>query len=243
MALTTALTYSADAQKKKKKEEEAKPVAQEVKKPESPKRPEAPKKGPKPYKEIIDSTAKTKVGLHTVHKVGDKFYFEIPDSLIGRDIIAVTRYSKVPAGGGIFGGEEVNRQVVRWEKGPNNNLLLRTISYIMMSPDSSKPISRSVANSSVDPIVGNFEILAINGNTGGSGKNYVVDVTSTFDGDFQPFSVSPIMKQLLNLTAFQKDKSFIQSVNTYPINTEVRTVKTYSVTPPRISMTPMPKDN
>jgi hypothetical protein len=28
----------------------------------------------------------------------------------------ITRYSKTPAGG-IFGGEEVNRQVVRWEKG------------------------------------------------------------------------------------------------------------------------------
>jgi hypothetical protein len=25
--------------------------------------------------------------------------------------------TKTPAGGGIFGGEEVNRQVVRWEKG------------------------------------------------------------------------------------------------------------------------------
>jgi hypothetical protein len=30
-------------------------------------------------------------------------------------MMTITRYS--PAGGGIFGGEEVNRQVVRWEKG------------------------------------------------------------------------------------------------------------------------------
>ncbi len=237
-AFTVSLSLSADAQKKKKKEE-AKPVVQEVKKPEAPKRPEAPKKGPKPYKEVIDSTAKTKTGLHTVHKVGDKYYFEIPDSLIGRDIIAVTRYSKTPAGGGVFGGEEVNRQVVKWEKGPNNNILLRSVTYIIMSPDSTKPIAQSVANSSVDPIVGNFEIQSIH--SVGKGKNYVIDVTSTFDGDFQPFSLAPIRKQLLNLTAFQKDKSFIESINTYPINTEIRTVKTFSVTPPRISMTPTPQ--
>jgi hypothetical protein len=32
-------------------------------------------------------------------------------------MMTITRYSKTPAGGGIFGGEEVNRQVVRWEKG------------------------------------------------------------------------------------------------------------------------------
>ncbi len=237
-AFTVSLSLSADAQKKKKKEE-AKPVVQEVKKPEPPKRPEAPKKGPKPYKEVIDSTAKTKIGLHTVHKVGEKYYFEIPDSLIGRDIIAVTRYSKTPAGGGVFGGEEVNRQVVKWEKGPNNNILLRSVTYIIMSPDSTKPIAQSVANSSVDPIVGNFEIQTIH--NVGKGKNYVIDVTSTFDGDFQPFSLAPIRKQLLNLTAFQKDKSFIESINTYPINTEIRTVKTFSVTPPRISMTPTPQ--
>ena len=238
LAFSTALSFSADAQKKKKKEE-AKPVAQEVKKPEPPKKPEAPKKGPKPYKQVIDSTAATKVGLHTVHKVGDKYYFEIPDSLIGREIIAVTRYSKTPAGGGVFGGEEVNRQVVKWEKGPNSNLLLRTVTYVIMSPDSTKPIAQSVANSSVDPIVGNYEIQAIN--TKGGGKNYVIDITSTFDGDFQPFSLAPIRKQLLNLTAFQKDKSFIETINTYPINTEIRTVKTFSVTPPRISMTPTPQ--
>jgi hypothetical protein len=31
-------------------------------------------------------------------------------------MMTITRYSKTPAGGGIFGGEEVNRQV-GWEKG------------------------------------------------------------------------------------------------------------------------------
>ncbi len=242
LALTCSLTCTLDVQAQKKKKKQEQPVTQEVKKPEPAPRPaaaQAPKKGPKPYKDVIDSTAKTKVGLHTVHLVGDKYYFEIPDSLIGREIIAVTRYSKVPAGGGVFGGEEVNRQVIRWEKGQNNNLLLRSLTYVMMSPDSTKPIARAVANSSVDPIIGNFDILTIN--KSGKAPNYVVDVTSLFDGDQQIFSLNPLRKQLLNLVAFQKDKSFIQSINTYPINTEVRTVKTFSVTPPRISTTPMPQ--
>lgn len=241
LALTATMSFDASAQKKKKKEEEAKKVAQEVKKPDAPKKPEAPKKGPKPYKEIIDSTAKTKVGLHTVHKVGEKFYFEIPDSLIGREIIAVTRFSKTPAGGGVFGGEEVNRQVVKWERGNNNNLLLRSITHVIMSPDSTKPIAQSVANSSADPIIGNFEISALKEDKDAKIKNYVIDITSTFDGDFQPFSLNPIRKQLLNIVAFQKDKSFIESINTYPINTEIRSVKTFSTTPPRISMVPTPQ--
>lgn len=84
-------------------------VATDAKKPEG-------KKEPKPYKKVIDSTAVTQKGLVDVHKVGDKYLFEIADSLIGKEIMTITRYSKTPAGGGIFGGEEVNRQVIKFEK-------------------------------------------------------------------------------------------------------------------------------
>lgn len=230
-----------NAQKKKKKQKEEAAKAAEAKAPEKPKKPDTPKKGPKPYKEVVDSTAKTSVGLHTVHKVGDKYYFEIPDSLLEREIIAVTRFSKTPAGGGVFGGEEVNRQIVKWEKGQNDNLLLRSVTVVMMSPDSTKPISMAVANSNVDPIIGNFDILAIKKDSSSKSSSYVVDITSTFDGDFQPFSLNPIRKQLLNITGFQKDKSFIENINSYPINTEIRSVKTFGTTPPKISLTPTPK--
>ena len=56
-------------------------------------------------------------GLFTVHKVEDKWYFEIPDSIFGRDILVSTRYDKTSAGGN-YGGEQVNVQTIRWEKGP-----------------------------------------------------------------------------------------------------------------------------
>ena len=51
------------------------------------------------------------------------------------------------AGGGIFGGEEVNRQVVRFEKGLNNTIILRSITYVIMSTEEDKPITKSVKNS------------------------------------------------------------------------------------------------
>jgi hypothetical protein len=219
----------------------AAPAATAPAAPAAPKKPEAPKKGPKAYKEVIDSTAVSQKGMMTVHKMDDKYLFEIPDSLLGREIIAVTRYSKTPAGGGIFGGEEVNRQVIKWEKGPNNNLFMRSITQVIMSPDSAKPIAQAVKNSSADPIIANLEIKAIRKDTA-TKKNlsYVVDVTSLFDADVQSFSLPPIDKQLLNIIAFQKDKSYIQKISTYPINTEIRTVKTFSTTPPRIVFSPVP---
>ncbi|TDE50127.1 zinc-dependent metalloprotease [Flavobacterium sp. GT3P67] len=227
------------AQSKKKKRADKNASAKvEAKAPES----KDGKKEPKPYKKVIDSTAVTQKGLIDIHKINDKYLFEIPDSLLGSEIMTITRYSKTPAGGGIFGGEEINRQVVRWEKGLNNNILLRSVTYVIMSPDEDKPMAQAVKNSTSDPIIGNYDILAFKkDSTGKNNAGYVIDLTSTFDADVQTFSLDPIKKQLLNIQTFQKDKSFISKISSYPINTEIRSVKTFTTTPPRISTTPTPQ--
>jgi hypothetical protein len=199
------------------------------------------KKEPKPYKKVIDSTAVTQRGLIDVHKLSDKYLFEIPNSLLGSEMMTITRYSKTPAGGGIFGGEEINRQVVRWEKGLSDNLLLRSITYVIMSPDEDKPMAQAVKNSNSDPIIGNYDVLAYKKDEAGKITGYVVDLSTTFDADVQTFSLDPIKKQLLNIDKFQKDKSFISKISSFPINTEIRSVKTFSTTPPKISTTPTKK--
>ena len=199
------------------------------------------KKEPKPYKKVIDSTAVTQRGLIDVHKMDNKYLFEIPDSLLGSEMMTITRYSKTPAGGGIFGGEEINRQVVRWEKGLNNNILLRSITYVIMSPDEDKPMAQAVKNSNSDPIVGNYDVLAYKKDETGKITGYVVDLSTTFDADVQTFSLDPIKKQLLNIQTFQKDKSFISKISSFPINTEIRSVKTFTTTPQKINTSPTPK--
>ncbi len=223
------------AQKKDKKSKGTPPVTQDAKKPET-------KKEPKPYKKVIDPTAVTQKGLIDVHKVADKYLFEIPEALIGKEIMTTTRYSKTPAGGGIFGGEEVNRQVVRFEKGLNNTIILRSVTYVIMSPDENKPITKSVENSNADPIIGIYDILAYKKDESGKeNAASVIDMTTAFDSDLQTFSLNPINKQILSIQAFQKDKSFIQFVKSFPINTEIRTTKTFTTVAPQISRTPVPK--
>jgi hypothetical protein len=199
------------------------------------------KKEPKPYNKVIDTTAVTQVGLITVHKMDNKYLFEIPDSILGSEIMTITRYSKTPAGGGIFGGEEINRQVVRWEKGLNNNVLLRSVTYVIMSPDQDKPLAQAVKNSTSDPIIGNYDVLAYKKDEAGKITGYVLDLSTTFDADVQTFSLDPIKKQLLNIQTFQKDKSFLSKVSSFPINTEIRSVKTFTTTPPKINTAPTPK--
>ena len=107
-------------------------TAQDKKKPASardsalkvPATPVTPKSGPKPYKEVITGKAKTDSGLFLVHKIEDKYYFEIADSLLGRDVLVVNRISKAAAGmrNFFFGyaGDQIGSNVIRFEKGPNN---------------------------------------------------------------------------------------------------------------------------
>jgi len=231
--LTSAESFAQKKDKKNKKNQP--PAAAEAKKPDG-------KKEPKPYKKVIDSTAVTQKGLIDVHKVADKYLFEISESLIGKEIMTITRYSKTPAGGGIFGGEEINRQVVRFEKGQNNTMILRSITYVIMTPDEDKPITKSVKNSNADPIIGIYDILAYKKDEAGKENvSSVIDMTTAFDSDLQTFSLNSVNKQLLSIQAFQKDKSFIQFVKSFPINTEIRTTKTFSTVAPQISRNPTPK--
>jgi hypothetical protein len=240
--LALAYVNGASAQKKKKKEKQedikiekaVDAVASAVKD----KLKDGSKKGPKAFKDLIDTSAVSQKGMISVHKLDDKWYFEIPDSLLNLDIMAVTRYSKTAAGGGIFGGEEVNRQMIRWEKGMDNNLLLRSVTIVVASPDSTKPIFQAVKNSNSDPIIGVFDIKAVKKDPGA--RSSVIDVTEFFNADNQVFSLSSVSKQLLKLAAFKKEASYIEKIRTYPINTEIRTVKTFSVTPQLLTPSPVP---
>jgi hypothetical protein len=183
-----------------------------------------PKTGPKPYKEVITEKAVTQKGLFTVHKVEDKWYFEIADSIFGREILAITRFDKSPAGSHSYGGEKVNEQTIRWEKGPADNVFLRVVTIISTAPDSTQPIAQAVRNSNVDPIAAAFDIKAFGPDSG----TVVIDVTDFFKADNQPVSLSQDIKRRYNLGGISTDRSFITYIHSYPLNTEVRTLKTFS---------------
>lgn len=197
----------------------------------APAAPPAPKTGPRSYKELITPKAKTSKGLFNVHKIDDKFYLEIKESLFGREIMAITRYSKVAGGGGVYGGELANQQVVRFEKGPDNKVFMRVVTIISVA-DSSEPIYKAVRNSNLDPIAAAFDVKAFGPDSTGA----IIDVTDYFKGDNQAVSLSPSSKRRLNLTAIQADKSYIESIKSFPINTEVRTVKTFGASPAAAGM-------
>jgi Met-zincin/Domain of unknown function (DUF5117)/Domain of unknown function (DUF5118) len=182
-----------------------------------------PKSGPKPYKEIITDKAVSHGGLFIVHKVEDKWYFEIPDSVLQHEFMAITRFSKT-AGGGVYGGELANQETMQWEKGPSNTLFLRVVTLISAA-DSTNTIYRAVTNSNMNPIAAAFDIKAY----GKDSTSSVIDVTDFFKGDNLVVSIPMAVKSRMKLGGLAGDRSFIEQIKTFPINTEVRTIKTFNV--------------
>ena len=186
--------------------------------------------GPKAYKEVITPKAVTSKGLFWVHKVDDRFFIEIADSLLLRDMLVVNRISKAPAGlragGSFFGyaGDQIGQNVIRFEKGPNNKVFLRTISYAEYAKDSTSPMFTTVNNSNIQPIAQSFDVKAF----GKDSNSVVLDITDFISGDNDVLHFSSSLKSSLRLAALQNDKSYVVSVKTFPINVEIKAVKTYS---------------
>jgi hypothetical protein len=187
-----------------------------------------PANGVRPYADIITAKAKTINGLFKIHKQDDRYFFEIPNALLNRDILVVNRIAKAAAEsraqGMGYAGDQIGENVVRFEKGPNNKLFLRSISYKEVSKDSSESgMFRSVLNSNVQPIVAAFDVKAFSKANDGT----VVDVSDFISSDNDVLYFDAGVKKGLALGQQMNDRSYIDEVNAFASNIEIRVVKTY----------------
>lgn len=194
------------------------------------------KKAPAAEKGSIEATLKPatarQVGLLTVAEQEGKYYMLIPTSQLGRDLLIVTRISKAPADfrNGFIGyaGDQAGESMVRFNLSPDKkNLFIENISTREIPRDTLGDMYQNVMKSNVQPLVHAFEVKGMN-----KAKDTVlIDATDFFNGDNALVAFDPFYKMFLNLGGFQKDKSYIVGVKSFPINTEVKTVKSYMVTP------------
>jgi hypothetical protein len=200
---------SAQFWKKKKKET-----------PKEAKKPKPKKDAIKPYSKVVTEDYKTDEGLFKVHTKDDAYLFEIPDSLLQREMLMVTRISKTASGIG-FGGAKANTQVLRWEK-KNKQILLRIVSHSVVA-DTILPVHEAVVNSNLEPILFSFPIKAFSKDSTAT----VIDATSLFSTDVKPLGFPASYRKRYQATRMDKDRSYIDRVSSYPKNIEVRHVKTY----------------
>lgn len=192
--------------------------------------------GPRAYNEVITARAKTDEGLFKVHRVDEFYFFEIPDSLLGRDILVVNRISKGAAGVRIgmsgYAGDAIGENVIRFEKGPGNRLFLKNISYSERARDSTGDgMYRSVLNSNIQPIAVAFDIKAYFRDSVTSHRASVIDVTQFINTDNDILFFEANQKRAYSLGGLQTDRSYVEAVKSYPMNIEIKTVKTYMRAP------------
>ena len=192
-------------------------AAQAAKKPDP-----KPKKGDiQPYADVITKEAQSDEGLFTVHKIDDSFFYEIPDILFEKEMLMVTRISKTASGLG-FGGGKQNTQVLRWQK-KDKKVVLRVVSYEVFAADS-LPVHEAVVNSNFEPVLYTFPIKAVSVDSTAT----VIEVTDLFNKDVKALGLPSRSRKRYKVSRLESEKSFIESVKSYPKNIEARHVKTYA---------------
>jgi len=203
------------------KKKKAAPVEQQKPKPK------VDKNAPKPYSEVITKEAITDEGLFSVHKIGADRYYEIPDSLLGKEMLMVSRIAKTATGIG-FGGGKINTQVLRWEK-KENMINLRVVSHDIVADDD-LPIKEAVVNSNFEPVLFSFKIEALRNDS--IVKSSVIKASDLFSKDVKALGMPDSYRKRYKVTRLDSDKSFIESIKSYPLNIEARHVKTYIASAP-----------
>ena len=177
---------------------------------------EAPKDSAKTEKPSID-----RKGLFHVTKTKGDWFFEIPDSLLGREFLTTTRYTATPSNSGKFGGEQVNGKTVYFEKAPDDRLLLR-VSLLINYADTTQNINRAITISNENPIIGSFKVESHKDGM------YKVKVNDFFNQDNPAIGLPKSVKDGFGLQGQIGDASFIEDIKSFPLNTEVRLVKTFA---------------
>lgn len=181
----------------------------------------------KAYKDVITAKAVSDEGLFKVHEVDGAWFFEIPNALLGKEMLLQSRVSKVPQNTNAwYGGEETNSQVVKWEKN-GKQIWLRAVGYNIVAPDS-LPIYQAVQNSNLAPVIRSFEIKSLAKDSQG----VVIDVSSMFKTDVNSIGIRKTQREEYQVKRVDEGRSAVLGIRSYPKNIEVRHLLTYEATKP-----------
>ena len=182
-----------------------------------------------PYSKIVTSKAESDEGLFSIHKVGTKYYFEIPDDLLEREILIVSRIAGTVDGLN-FGGAGMKsrpQQVIRWQR-MGNRMLLRSVSFNSVA-SLEQPIYKSVRNNNFEPIIATFTIKAYNADTTG----VLIQINDLFEKDVPMIgALRDGERKRYKVKGLDAKRSMITRMKAFPQNVEVRHILTYKAGDP-----------
>ena len=170
----------------------------------------------------------TERGLFTVHKMDNKVYFELPLSLMGRDMLLGSTIAEISDNSFGCVGEKPHTPLhIQFTK-KDSVVSLRYVSIGYITED--KNIQDRLDVSFVPAILRNFEVKTYNEDS----TAVVIDMTDYLlsdDRTIDPFSpYAPILGYDGNLSRdFKKDNSQFEKVKAFSDNVSVQTTLSYTV--------------
>lgn len=180
------------------------------------------------YENLTDS-AVTSTGMFDVIKKGKDYYFQIPDSLMGRDILVVNKLVRVPLElnqAGVNRGMNTSNQMVRFEIDRDAKTVFARQSRVMPDVPKDDAIALSVEQNYILPLIASFKIEAYNPDS----TAVVVKVTDLFNGREDAFG--DIFADINIGTPTKADLSKIKSVKAFDTNVYAIAELTTKVTEP-----------
>src|SRR5215831_5175400 len=173
---------------------------------------------PQPYDRVITKDAKSSKGLFTVHQIRERYYYEIPKSELGKELLMNSQIAKTTLGAGYGGGQYADR-VVRWDlKG--NRVLLMDVNY-GLTANPNDPIAMAVRNANNDAIIQALPVAAF-----AKDGSPVVEVGRMFTSDVSELSA----RQRLGATGVDASRTFVEHIHAFPDNLETEVTVTYTRT-------------
>ena len=172
-------------------------------------------------------------GILNSYTENNKIFFEVPEEILGKEILVVTRLAQVPTGYSpyINAGSKTSEQVISFFK-KNNKLDIKQLSYNNIA-DSQDPISLSVTENNFSPILASFEIK------NNDKDSYLIDISDYFLNDSPGFNIiNSRIKDQYKIGSVDKKRSSIDSARSFPENIEILATLTFNTNkPPRMNRT------
>ena len=176
------------------------------------------------YNDFIKD-AVTKDGLFKIHTIKEKIYFEIPNEVLGKDLLIVNKISSVPAqinNAGINKGINYENKLIRFYKDEKNNKVWAKTFDPKISVNKKDNIALSVRDNYGESIIEGFEIK-----TYGKDSAVVVQVNNVFNGTSKSFN--NLFDNIGMGGSVRTKDSYIEEVKSFPQNVVIKSQLTTQI--------------
>lgn len=139
------------------------------------------------YQELVGDSAVIDKGMFDVITKGNDYYFEIPMSLLGRDMLIVNKMVRVPKelnDAGVNRGINYSNQMVKFEWDKKANKLFVRESRPLPNIPADAALAQSVKDNYISPIIASFKIETLNPDS----TSLVIKVNDVYDGSSTSFN-------------------------------------------------------